>query len=53
MKELKQEKILALYDIIHTESKLILVFEYMDKDLKRYMDAHGNQGALIIYASVA
>ncbi|KAJ1785074.1 negative regulator of the PHO system, partial [Coemansia sp. RSA 2399] len=27
-------------------TKLMLVFEYMDKDLKRYMDANGNHGAL-------
>lgn len=44
MKELKHENILALYDVIHTGDKLVLVSEYMDKDLKRYMDAHG--GAL-------
>lgn len=44
MKELKHENILALYDVIQTGDRLILVSEYMDKDLKRYMDAHG--GAL-------
>lgn len=44
MKELKHENILALYDVIHTGDKLILVSEFMDKDLKRFMDDHG--GAL-------
>ena len=46
MKELKHENIVSLYDVIHTENKLMLVFEYMDKDLKKYMDSRGNQGAL-------
>lgn len=46
MKELDSQNIVTLYDVIHTENKLTLVFEYMDKDLKRYMELHGNQGAL-------
>lgn len=46
MKELKHENIMTLYDVIHTENKLNLVFEYMDKDLKRFMDSHGKKGAL-------
>ncbi|KAL5344518.1 negative regulator of the PHO system [Pseudogymnoascus australis] len=46
MKELKHPNILSLHDVIHTESKLMLVFEYMDTDLKRYMDTTGDRGAL-------
>ncbi len=46
MKELKHENILSLHDVIHTENKLMLVFEYMDKDLKKYMDTSGDRGAL-------
>ena len=42
MKELKHENIVSLYDVIHTENKLMLVFEYMDKDLKKFMDSRGN-----------
>lgn len=46
MKELKHENIVSLHDVIHTESKLMLVFEYMDRDLKKYMDQRGDRGAL-------
>jgi serine/threonine protein kinase len=46
MKELKHENIVSLFDVIHTENKLMLVFEYMDKDLKKYMDSRGDRGAL-------
>lgn len=46
MKELKHENIVSLHDVIHTENKLMLVFEYMDKDLKKYMDTQGDRGAL-------
>ncbi|KAG8908114.1 negative regulator of the PHO system [Tulasnella sp. 403] len=46
MKELKHVNIVRLYDVIHTESKLVLIFEYCDQDLKKYMDTHGERGAL-------
>ncbi|KAK3504495.1 kinase-like domain-containing protein [Neurospora crassa] len=46
MKELKHENIVALHDVIHTENKLMLVFEYMDGDLKKFMDTNGERGAL-------
>ena len=46
MKELKHENILSLHDVIHTENKLMLVFEYMDKDLKKFMDSKGTGGQL-------
>ncbi|RPA73022.1 Pkinase-domain-containing protein [Ascobolus immersus RN42] len=46
MKELKHKNIVSLHDVIHTENKLMLVFEYMDKDLKKYMDSRGDHGAL-------
>ena len=46
MKELKHENIVSLHDVIHTENKLMLVFDYMDKDLKKYMDSKGDRGQL-------
>ncbi|PSR90406.1 kinase-like domain-containing protein [Coniella lustricola] len=46
MKELKHENIVGLHDVIHTENKLMLVFDYMDGDLKKYMDTKGERGAL-------
>ncbi|EHA26466.1 hypothetical protein ASPNIDRAFT_36108 [Aspergillus niger ATCC 1015] len=41
LRRLTHENILTLHDVINVEDKLVLVFEYMDKDLKRYIDTHG------------
>ncbi|KAG5634966.1 hypothetical protein H0H81_000202 [Sphagnurus paluster] len=46
MKELKHVNIVRLHDVMHSESKLTLVFEYCEQDLKKYMDTHGDRGAL-------
>jgi cyclin-dependent kinase len=41
LKELKSHNIVRLHDVIHSEKKLTLVFEYLDQDLKKYMDECG------------
>ncbi|KAF9782467.1 Pkinase-domain-containing protein [Thelephora terrestris] len=41
LKELKDENVVRLLDIVHADNKLYLVFEFLDVDLKRYME-HGN-----------
>eukprot|EP00049_Salpingoeca_infusionum_P019475 m.362031 g.362031 ORF g.362031 m.362031 type:complete len:292 (+) comp20051_c0_seq1:170-1045(+) len=38
LKELTHENIVKLMEVIHSENKLYLVFEYLDKDLKKFMD---------------
>ncbi|KYO40852.1 hypothetical protein Y1Q_0007654 [Alligator mississippiensis] len=42
LKDLKHANIVTLHDIIHTDTALTLVFEYLDKDLKQYLDDCGN-----------
>ncbi|XP_043423991.1 cyclin-dependent kinase 18 [Prionailurus bengalensis] len=42
LKNLKHANIVTLHDLIHTERSLTLVFEYLDSDLKQYLDHCGN-----------
>ncbi|XP_038608451.1 cyclin-dependent kinase 2 [Tachyglossus aculeatus] len=39
LKELSHPNIVKLLDVIHTENKLYLVFEFLHQDLKKFMDA--------------
>jgi serine/threonine protein kinase len=39
LKDLNHKNIVALHDVIYSDSKLFLVFQYLDQDLKKYMDA--------------
>lgn len=38
LKELRHNNIITLHDIIYTRKTLTLVFEFVDRDLSRYMD---------------
>lgn len=40
LKELQHPNIVRLYDVVHTEQKLTLVFEFLDQDLKKYLDVN-------------
>ncbi|NXY62405.1 CDK3 kinase, partial [Callaeas wilsoni] len=39
LKELKHPNIVRLLDVIHSQKKLYIVFEYLNQDLKKYMDS--------------
>ena len=41
LKALRHPNVIGLSDIEHDETKLHLIFEYLDYDLKKYMNAHG------------
>ncbi|XP_016351643.1 cyclin-dependent kinase 2-like [Sinocyclocheilus anshuiensis] len=44
LKELNHPNIVKLRDVIHTENKLYLVFEFLHQDLKRFMDSSSVAG---------
>ncbi|KAK9766671.1 Cyclin-dependent kinase catalytic subunit [Basidiobolus ranarum] len=44
LKELKHGNVVRLLDIEHNDTKLYLVFEFLDLDLKKYMDFVGAEG---------
>ncbi|OQR88222.1 cell division protein kinase 2 [Achlya hypogyna] len=41
LKELVHPNVVHLHDVIHQSDKLYLVFEFLDHDLKKYMDLQG------------
>jgi cyclin-dependent kinase len=43
LKQLRHPNIVSLLEVIHTETSLTLVFEYMDQDVKNYLDACGSR----------
>ncbi|KAG7264776.1 hypothetical protein CRUP_007102 [Coryphaenoides rupestris] len=44
LKELSHPNIVKLQDVIHTENKLYLVFEFLHQDLKKFMDSSSVTG---------
>ena len=43
LKELEHPGIVQLLDVVHADQKLYLVFEYLDKDLKKLMDDYAKE----------
>ena len=44
LKELRHDNIVRLVDVVHSERKLTLVFEYLEQDLKKFMDMNAGGG---------
>jgi serine/threonine protein kinase len=41
LKQLKHPNIVDLKELVHGEKKLYLIFEYLDHDLKKFLDLNG------------
>lgn len=39
LRELRQSNIVRLLEVLHSDNKLYLVFEFLEQDLKKYMDS--------------
>lgn len=46
LKELQHPNIVQLKDVVHSENKLHLVFEFLEHDLKKHMDGHNATGGM-------
>ncbi len=44
LKELQHPNIVKLVNVLHTDKKLTLVFEFLDGDLKKLLDTVGPEG---------
>lgn len=47
LKTLRHKNVIELLQVIHREDVLILIFEYIDYDLMKYIENHGNTLSLI------
>eukprot|EP01112_Ceratiomyxa_fruticulosa_P023498 TRINITY_DN8_c0_g1_i1.p1 TRINITY_DN8_c0_g1~~TRINITY_DN8_c0_g1_i1.p1 ORF type:complete len:300 (-),score=58.10 TRINITY_DN8_c0_g1_i1:217-1116(-) len=52
LKELDHRNVVRLLDVVHSENKLYLVFEFLDQDLKKYMDSVPSVQPLLIKSYV-
>ena len=52
LKELRHPNIVNLKDIVHSEDKLYLIFEYLDYDLKKFMHKNGPLTAMQVKSFV-
>ena len=43
LKYLKHRNIVKLYDVVHTNKVLTLVFELLDQDLKKFLETNGEK----------
>lgn len=41
LRELRHDNIVRLLDVVHSDRKLTLVFEFLDQDLRKYLDVNG------------
>lgn len=48
LKYLRHPNVVALHDVIHMADKLTMVFEFLELDLKKYLDACGSNGLEVI-----
>lgn len=46
LKELSHPNVVTLRDVVYADNRLYLVFEYLDQDLKRYMDGCNGKAGL-------
>ena len=52
LKELSHPNIVALHDVVYVNSKLFLAFEFVDRDLKHYMDMRASEGLRGVFPRV-
>ncbi|KRX01199.1 Protein kinase-like domain [Pseudocohnilembus persalinus] len=48
LKELQHPNVVRLHDVIHSNNKLVLVFEFVDQDLKKFMNKYKDTQGLDI-----
>jgi cyclin-dependent kinase len=41
LRELRHDHVVRLLDVVHSDRKLTLVFEFVEQDLKKYLDTNG------------